>query len=111
MTDTPEPEVELPASLQFLRVLVTTLTAVMIVGMILIVALIWTRYSDDAPPLPEAIALPDGAKPAAFTQGNGWYAVVTTDDTILIYNSLTGALTQTIALETTAASPAPQSKP
>ncbi|SPF81026.1 hypothetical protein PRI8871_02843 [Pseudoprimorskyibacter insulae] len=76
----------------------TALTVVMIVGMVLIVALIWSRYSDETPLLPDQITLPDGTSPAAFTQGTGWYAIVTTDDRILIYDQLTGALRQTIQI-------------
>ena len=71
----------------------------MIVGIIVIVALIWTRYSDPSAPLPEAITLPSGAQATAFTQGAGWYAVVTEDDRILVYNRATGALVQEIAIE------------
>jgi hypothetical protein len=94
MDDLPRPEE--PANLKFLRLLVTTLTAVMIVGVIVVIGLLVTRLRDDGPALPDRIALPDGAAATAFTQGNGWYAVVTDDDRILIFNRLTGALQQEI---------------
>ena len=50
-------------------------------------------------------SLPDGAKAQAFTQSAAWYAVVTTDDHILIYSRETGKLVQDIAI--TLATPGP----
>ena len=77
----------------------TLLTVVMIGGLVVIVTLLVIRFSQTAPPLPDEIVLPDGAKPTAFTQGDSWYAVVTTDNRILIFDRLTGALRQTIVIE------------
>jgi hypothetical protein len=103
MTDPSEPVPE-PANLRFLRRLVTTLTAVMIVGLLVIVALLVIRFSSDrapaAAPLPDGITLPDGNTAAAVTYGSDWYAVVTTDDRILIFDRATGALRQTVMIET-----------
>lgn len=67
------------------------LTLTMIVAVITVVALLVTRMpsaigSTAAVPLPAQITLPNGSKPSAFTQGSTWFAVVTTDDHILIYN-------------------------
>ncbi|MFT7596409.1 MAG: hypothetical protein ACI8R4_003744 [Paracoccaceae bacterium] len=98
MTDPSKP-VEEPANLRFLRILVTTLTAVMIGGLLVIVGLLVMRFSSTAPVLPDSITLPDGTKAQAFTMGKGWYAVVTGDDKILIFDRTTGALRQTITLE------------
>ena len=42
---------------------------------------------------------PDGSSAQAFTQGRGWYAVVTDADEILIFDQLTGELRQTVAIE------------
>jgi hypothetical protein len=93
---TPVQEFELPPSLRFLRQLVTVLTGVMIVGVVLIIALLVIRLnSDPAPALPASITLPDGSTPVAFTQTADWYAIVTTDNKILIY-SLDGALRDTL---------------
>jgi Family of unknown function (DUF6476) len=89
---------QLPPSLRLLKGLVIVLMIVMIVGVITIVALLVTRMSQDALPLPETIALPDGAKAQAVTAGNGWYGVVTTDNRILIYDRLTGTLRQEVAV-------------
>lgn len=77
----------------------------MIGAVITVVALLVTRMpsaisSAAAPALPAQITLPDGSKPVAFTQGSTWFAVVTTDDHILIYNR-DGSLRQDIAVAST----------
>ncbi|MGA0923961.1 MAG: DUF6476 family protein [Lutimaribacter sp.] len=96
MTKAPEP-VE-PANLKFLRLLVTTLTAIMIVGVLVVIALLVTRLRDTGPSLPAEITLPDGARATAFTQGQGWYAVVTEDNRLLVFNRTSGALVQEVAI-------------
>jgi len=90
---------EEPAQLKFLRRLITTLTAVMICGLVVVVALLVIRLSDDGPDLPENIALPDGIEAKAVTFGEGWIAVVTTDDRILVLNNLTGQIQQEILIK------------
>ncbi len=75
------------------------LTAVMIGGVLLTFALIVIRLSDRTPTLPEEVELPDGAKAQAVTIGPNWYAVVTNDNRILIFDKTTGKLRQTIAVE------------
>jgi len=99
MSESPPPVS--PATLKFLARLVTVLTATMILGLLVIVGLLVTRFwsEPDLPPLPEAITLPEGARATAFTQGEGWYAVVTEDGRILIYDRATGALRQVVDLE------------
>lgn len=93
-----------PATLRYLRILVTVLTATMIGGLITIIALLVIRVPqavrvvDDPVPLPAGIALPDGTTATAFTRGPDWFAVVTDDDTILILDAETGAVTQTITI-------------
>ncbi len=68
-----------------LRRLVTTLTVVMIGGIVLIVALLWMRLNaPPAPAFPETLALPEGAVPLAVTRGDGFIAVVTEDRRIFI---------------------------
>lgn len=96
MTKAPEP-VE-PANLKFLRLLVTSLTAIMIVGVLVVIALLVTRLRDTGPQLPAEITLPDGARATAFTQGRGWYAVVTDDNRLLVFNRTSGALVQELAI-------------
>ena len=92
--------VEEPANLKFLRRLVTTLTAVMIVGVVVLISLVVIRLSGGAPALavPDVIELPDGAVATAFTQGADWYAVVTEGDTILIYDRASGDLRQQVQI-------------
>ncbi|WP_116598653.1 DUF6476 family protein [Primorskyibacter marinus] len=98
MDDAPKPDevFEEPANLKFLRMLVTILTGTMIAGLLIIIALVVIRYSDQRAPLPEAITLPDGTTATAFTQGSDWYAVVTADDRILIFDRANGKLVNTI---------------
>ena len=75
----------------------------MIVGLLTMIALFVMRFWGDgesAPMLPESVELPEGARAAAITAGNGWYAVVTTDDTILVFDRRSGELRQTIPIET-----------
>lgn len=106
MNEAPGPDTE-PPNLRFLRRLVTVLTATMIVGLCIIVALFVIRFRPGvAPPpgtaalpgLPASLALPDGARPLAFTQARDWYAVVTEDDRILIYDRASGTLRQTVVI-------------
>ncbi|RKF14838.1 hypothetical protein D6850_08165 [Roseovarius spongiae] len=103
MNDTPQPQPVDAGLVRYLRLLVTILTATMVIGFIVIVVLFVTRFSDafgpEPPDLPETIALPDGAAPLAFTQGGDWFAVVTTEDEVLIFDRATGELRQTIAIE------------
>jgi hypothetical protein len=94
----PAPDAQEPANLKFLRRLVTVLTATMIGGVLLIIGLIVIRFYDVPPPLPDTLALPDGAEAISFTQGPDWYAVVTNDNRILIFDRVTGTLKQSIQI-------------
>ena len=94
-----EPLLPEPANLKFLRRLVTVLTATMIGGLILIISLLVIRLSDTGPTLPDQITLPDGVKPTAYTMGNGWYAVVSEANDILIFDAATGDLKKTIPVD------------
>ena len=93
-----------PGNLRFLRLLVTVLTATMIVGMATVVTLLVLRFNTPAPAAPQmfpaSITLPDGAIATAFTAGDGWYAVVTDQSTLLIFDAETGALRQTVPIAT-----------
>jgi hypothetical protein len=99
MSDSPEPQPIDEGLLRFLKVLVTVLTGVMIVGVLVVIFLLVTRFTASPPALPDTIALPDGATATAFTQGDQWFAVVTDDDRILIYDRVTGQLRQTMTIE------------
>ena len=76
---------------------------VMIGGLLVIVALFVIRFSSPVEPaglsLPDIVTLPNGATAQAFTIGRSFYAVVTQDDTILIFDRASGDLRQTIELE------------
>jgi len=83
---------------------VTILTASMIAGLVTIIILIVIRVPnvirkvDDPIPLPSELTLPDGSTAATFTQGSDWYAIITTDNEILIYNRDGGGLRQSIKI-------------
>lgn len=86
-------------TLRYLKALVTILTVTMILGFLTIVALFVMRFSAmNKVELPDEITLPDGAKATAFTRGEGWFAVVTDDDEIIVYNRVTGNLLQRIKI-------------
>ena len=90
---------ELP-NLRYLKWLVTILTVTMIGGFLTIVALFVMRFAEmNTAELPDEIVLPDGARATAFTRGEGWFAIVTEDDEILIYSRVTGNLRQRIRIE------------
>lgn len=95
------PDAALPPSLRFLKWLVIILTLTMIGGVITVVGLIVTRmpqaFSAPAPQVPDDLVLPEGKTAAAVTFGQGWTAVVTTDDHILIFGD-DGTLQQDIIL-------------
>ena len=87
--------------LRFLRVLVTVLTATMILGVGAIVVLLALRLTaEPAPlPLPEEVVLPDGAEALAVTASADWYAVVTRDGRILVFDRATGTLRREILID------------
>ena len=87
-------------TLRYLKGLVTILTVTMIGGFLTIVALFVMRFAEmNRVELPDQITLPDGAVATAFTRGQGWFAVVTESDEILVYNRATGNLLQRIRIE------------
>lgn len=73
--------------LRFLKALVTGLAAIMAVGMVAIVALLWARLGQPVlPQLPPNISLPAGAEAAAVTFTRDWTVVVTGDGEVLLYD-------------------------
>ncbi|AAV94694.1 hypothetical protein KQ247_15850 [Ruegeria pomeroyi] len=100
MTAPSEPEIpqETP-QLKLLRRMVMALTAVMIGGVLVTFALIVIRLSDRTPTLPDQVELPDGARAVAVTIGSNWFAVVTEDERILIFDKTTGKLRQTVTTD------------
>ena len=86
---------ELPPGLRFLRQLVTVLTVVMIVGVVIIAALLVIRLNQPALAIPDQITLPAGTVAVSYTQTNEWFAVVTDENKILIFD-LNGQFTQEV---------------
>ena len=83
-----------------LRILVTVLTVTMIVGLITVVAVFVTRFESGSPvALPDQVTLPEGERACAVTFGPDWYAVVTANDLILIYDRASGDLRQTVTID------------
>ncbi len=73
--------------LRWLRVLVTSLAAVMGIGVLVIAALLWLRLSEaPLPELPPEIALPERARAAAVTFARDWIVVVTEAGEVLLYD-------------------------
>lgn len=77
----------------------TALTVVMICGFLVLIAALVIRLNADPLPLPARIELPAGTSARAFTQGTDWFAVVTSDDRILIYDRATNRLRQIVEME------------
>lgn len=104
MSDMDDPP--LTGELRFLKRLVTVLTATMIGGLVVIIALLVIRLGGTPParPVPAALALPasirlpDGARAVSFTQGYDWFGVVTDRQELLIFDPETGAIRQRIAI-------------
>ncbi|MEL7279919.1 MAG: DUF6476 family protein [Pseudomonadota bacterium] len=97
MADSPQTSPVDAGTVKYLRWLVTILTATMVLGFIVIVVLFVIRFSGtSALELPDTITLPDGSTPLAFTQGTDWYAVVTQEDQILIFDRESGDLRKSI---------------
>ncbi len=100
MDITPEPQADNQNLLRFLKILVTSLTVTMIVGLIVLIGLIVMRFSSQGQaPLPESITLPSGVEATAFTRGQDWLAVVTNDGRILIFAPDGKTLRQEVVIE------------
>jgi Flp pilus assembly protein protease CpaA len=95
----------LPPSLRLLKWLVILLTLSMIGGVITVVWLLVTRMpaslATPPPRLPDGLALPEGAEAVAVTFGQGWIAVVTSGDHILIFDA-DGSLRQDVPVSAAA---------
>lgn len=87
----------LPANLRFLKTLVTVLTAVMILGVIAIVALLVIRLNADPAPLmiaPGDFALPPGVGVVGLSVIDGQAVLVGDDRVIRVYDGANRALLQ-----------------
>ena len=73
---------------------------VMIFGVLSLVGLVVIRFTQEPDPvLPPKIAMPKGIEAEAVTAGKGWYAVVTRDQRILVFDAGSGALRQEIKIK------------
>ena len=91
----------LPPDLRFLKTLVTVLMAVMILGLLSMVAIFVIRLGPSTatpPPLPDKVTLPAGVQALSVTWGPDFYAVVTADRRILVY-SRDGKLMKSVEIE------------
>lgn len=88
------PEEETPPDLRFLKLLVTTLAGVMIVGVVVVAATLVIRLSAQPTTLalPDQISLPDGVTLQAVTLSRDWVVVVSDAGEILLYDRATGGL-------------------
>jgi hypothetical protein len=96
--DTPAP---LPANLRFLRGLVTVLTAVMILGVITIVALLVIRLNAPAPQVlvaPGDFALPDGVGAVGISVIEDRTVIVGDDGVIRVFDTRSGAALRDIEI-------------
>ena len=88
----------MPPDLRFLKGLVTVLTAVMIGGLITVVALLVTRLPGGAVAVPEELAMPAGTEVFAITQTPALWLVTTRDERLLVFER-DGTLRREIALD------------
>lgn len=98
MDDTPETdETALPPDLRFLKGLVTVLTAIMILGVLAIVALLVIRLNADTQALlvhPELFALPEGAATLSYSLVGDSVVIVTDDEMIRVFDAINHELVQ-----------------
>lgn len=71
----------------------------MIVGLVVLIGLVAVRLQRPSLPMPDTITLPNGVVATAFTQTTDWFAIVTDDNQILIYDRDGGALRQTVTID------------
>lgn len=73
--------------LRFLKALVTGLAAVMGLGIVALVVLLWVRLGrPPLPVLPDTITLPAGSQAVAVTFARDWTVVVTQTGQVLLYD-------------------------
>ncbi|UWQ96627.1 hypothetical protein K3728_05185 [Rhodobacteraceae bacterium M385] len=99
--DFPEEDGPLPPNLRFLRMLVTVLTAVMILGVITIVALLVIRLADNGQPIlvhPEVFEIPEGVNTLGYSVVDGYTVIVGDDQVIRVFASDTRELVDQLDL-------------
>lgn len=84
--------------LQYLKMLVSILTLTMVLGIVAIVVILWTKLNArPLPELPASIILPEGAEPEAVTFGRDRLIVVTDQGEVLVFGA-DGGLEQQIEI-------------
>ena len=79
----------------------TALAVVMITGFVMLIVTLVIRLNAPTVSVPEDISLPDGQIAQAVTFGDGWYAVVTTDQYLYIFQANTGEVLHEIQIKQT----------
>lgn len=80
------------------------MTTTMIIGFIIIVGLLIAKFNSlrgeiSEPAFPDEIILPNGIQADAFTTTKDWFAIITNNDKILVYNRDSGKLIQQIVIK------------
>ncbi|MDD7972456.1 DUF6476 family protein [Roseinatronobacter alkalisoli] len=98
--DMPPPEGQSP-DVRLVKRLVVVLTSVMILGVIVIIGLLVTQIARAPAPigLPDSISLPEGARAQAVTLSRDWVLVLTEDQTLLVFERRSGALSRQMDLQ------------
>lgn len=91
-----------PANLKFLRILVTVLTATMIIGIAAVITLMVLRLNQTPSswaPQVETLTLPSGVTPAAVTYIQNRTLILGDDDNLYIFEGDAQTATKTIKIE------------
>ncbi|OAN72668.1 hypothetical protein A8B78_19495 [Jannaschia sp. EhC01] len=97
----PEGDGPLPPNLRFLRVLVTVLTAVMILGVLTVILLLVIRLNDIRGPIlvhPEVFSIPAGVNTVGYSVVDGYTVIIGDDGIIRVFASDTQELVQQLDL-------------
>ncbi|WP_224815836.1 DUF6476 family protein [Hasllibacter sp. MH4015] len=98
-----EEDLPLPASLRFLKNLVTVLTGVMILGMVAVIVLLVVFLNQDRRPVlvhPDVFDIPAGVETVGYSVVNGYTIVIGDDGIIRVFASDTRNLVDEMDLNT-----------
>ncbi|GAB5448235.1 DUF6476 family protein [Gymnodinialimonas sp.] len=99
--DIPEGDGPLPPNLRFLRVLVTVLTGVMILGVLTVILLLVIRLNDVRGPVlvhPDVFEIPPGVGTVGYSVINGYTVIIGDDGIIRVFASDTQDLVEEMML-------------
>ena len=94
----PQAEIIIPPSIKLLKLLVTVLACVMIIGFIIIVSLFVLNFQKSHVSIPVTLELQTGIKPIAFTQTKDWFSIISATNEILNYKN-DGTLIKSITVQ------------